>query len=598
MAISPLKGAINNVSVVIKIDGTPIGDSVNILSIRVDKQVNQIATAEVQLALPFDKGDDETFLLTEKELYVPGRLIEIAIGYHSNKETVFEGLIVAQSIRGRANSESTILIKCSHKAVQLTMGRKSAYFKDKKDSDILSNIISAAGLTGEVETTTYQHKQLIQYQSIDWDFILSRAEANGLIVYTEKDKILVKRPLSSGTADLILTYGKDVLAFDGSLDSRFQMSDVTGKSWDMKTQNLVEGKSQNPVLSALGNLNGDKMGADISLGAADWQVTSPLEKTELKDWADAQLLRARMAAKRGTITFIGNAKPALNTLIELAGFGKRYNGEALITRVTHELAEGNWETSISYGLSPEMYYQQREISTPPAAGLLPSTNGLANGVVKKIDADPDGEQRIQVDVPVIAQSGDGIWARLANFYSTNGKGVFFMPEIGDEVVLGFLNNDPRHPIILGSLYSSKNAPPYTADPGNKIKAIVTKNELKIEFDDDQKILTIETPGGNQFILSDKDKSITIEDQNGNKMVTDNRGISIESAKDITLKAVGKIDITANQNITTKSSGGDIALQGLNVNAKAQVAFAAEGSASAELKASGQTTVKGAMVMIN
>ncbi len=82
------------------------------------------------------------------------------------------------------------------------------------------------------------------------------------------------------------------------------------------------------------------------------------------------------------------------------------------------------------------------------------------------------------------------------------------------------------------------------------------------------------------------------------MVTDNRGISIESAKDITLKAVGKIDITANQNITTKSSGGDIALQGLNVNAKAQVAFAAEGSASAELKASGQTTVKGAMVMIN
>ncbi len=598
MAISPLKGAINNVSVVIKIDGTPIDDSVNILSIRVDKQVNQIATAEVQLALPIGTGDDKTFLLTEKELYVPGRLIEIAIGYHSNEETVFEGLIVAQSIRGRANRESTILIKCSHKAIQLTMGRKSAYFKDKKDSDILSNIISNAGVAGEVEDTSYQHKQLVQYQSVDWDFILSRAEANGLIVYTEKDKIFVKRPLSSGTGELILTYGKDVLAFDGSLDSRFQMSNVTSKSWDMKTQDLIEGQSQDPVLSALGNLNGDKMGADISLGAADWQVTSPLEQAELKDWADAQLLRARMAAKRGTITFIGNAKPALNTLIELAGFGKRYNGEALITRVTHELAEGNWETSISYGLSPEMYYQQREINTPPAGGLLPSTQGLVNGIVKKIDADPDGEHRIQVDVPVIAKSGDGIWARLSNFYSTTSKGIFFMPEIGDEVVLGFLNNDPRHPIILGSLYSTKITPPYTADPGNKIKAIVTKNDLKIEFDDDQKILTIETPGGNRFILSDKDKSITIEDQNGNKMVTDDKGILIDSAKDITLKAAGKIDITASQNINTKSSGGDVALQGLNVKAKAQVAFSAEGSASAELKASGQTTVKGAMVMIN
>ena len=598
MPISPLQGAIDNVTVVVKIEGTQIDDSVSILSVRVDKQVNRIATAEVQLVLPIGTGDDKTFLLTEKELYVPGKSIEISIGYHSNEEKVFEGIIVAQSIRGRANSENTIVMKCSHKAIQLAMGRKSTYFKDKKDSDILSGIISGAGLTADVEATTYQHKQLIQYKSIDWDFILSRAEANGLIVYTEKDKVYAKKPLSSGAAELVLTYGKDVLAFDGSLESRFQMSGVTCKAWDMKTQDLIEGQSQSPTLSALGNLDGDKMGTDISLGTSDSEVTGPLEKAELKDWANAQMLKARLAAKRGSITFIGNAKPALNTLIELAGFGKRYNGDALITGVTHEVQEGNWETSISYGLSPEMYYQQREVNAPPAGGLLPSTHGLVNSTVKKIDADPDGEHRIQVDVPVIAKSGDGIWARLSNFYSTNAKGVFFMPEIGDEVVLGFLNNDPRHPIILGSLYSSKLAPPYTADPDNKIKAIVTKNELKIEFDDDQKILTIATPAGNQFILSDADKSITLKDQNGNKMVTDDKGILIDSSKDITLKAAGKIDITANQNITTKSSGGDVAIQGLNVNAKAQVAFSAQGSASAELKASGQTTVKGAMVMIN
>lgn len=598
MPISPLKGAINIVSVVVKIDGTPVDDSVSIVSVQVDKEVNRIATAEVQLALPIGTGDDSDFFLTEQDVYVPGKSIEIAIGYHTKKEKIFEGVIVGQRVKVRKNNENTILIKCSHKAVQLSMGRKSSYFKDKTDSAILSGIISAAGLTGEVDPTTYQHKQLIQYQSIDWDFILSRAATNGLIVYTEKDKVYAKKPLSSGTVDLVLTYGKDVLAFDGSLESSFQMSGVSCEAWDMKTQDLVEGHAQSPTLSALGNLSGDKMGTSISLGSSDRQVTSPLEKAELENWANAQLLRARMAAKRGSITFIGNAKPALNTLIQLAGFGKRYNGEALISRVTHEVKEGNWETSISYGLSPEMSYQQREISAPSAGGLLPATNGLINGTVKKIDADPSGEYRIQVNIPVIDPSGDGVWARLSNFYATKGTGVFFMPEIGDEVILGFLNNDPRYPIILGSLYSSKLPPPYAADPGNNIKAIVTKNELKIEFDDEQKILTIETPAGNHFKLSDKDKSITIKDQHGNRMLTDDKGISIDSVKDISLKAAGKIGIAANQNINCKSAGGDVSLQGLNVNAKAQVAFSAQGSASAELKAAGQTTVKGAMVMIN
>ena len=203
-----------------------------------------------------------------------------------------------------------------------------------------------------------------------------------------------------------------------------------------------------------------------------------------------------------------------------------------------------------------------------------------------------------MDVPVIAPSGDGIWARLAQFYATSSqKGAFFLPEVGDEVVLGFLNDDPRYPVILGMLYSSKNAPPYTADQKNSIKAIVTKNDLKLEFDDDQKVLTAQTPGGNKMILSDKDKSITIQDQNGNKIEMAAAGITISSAKDITLKATGKIAVQANLDIGIKATT-DLNLEGLNVNGKAQLAFSAQGTATAELKSTGNTSVKGLMVMIN
>ncbi|MCK6692466.1 MAG: phage baseplate assembly protein V, partial [Thermoanaerobaculia bacterium] len=309
-------------------------------------------------------------------------------------------------------------------------------------------------------------------------------------------------------------------------------------------------------------------------------------------------LRERMSGMQGTVTFFGNAKPKLNTLIEMKGFGKRFNDNALITAVRHSVRGGLWQTTVGFGLPPEWYYEQRAVSAPAAGGLLPVISGLQNGTVKKIDADPDGQFRIQVDVPVIAPAGAGIWARMAHFYATSGKGSFFLPEVGDEVVLGFLNDDPRFPVILGMLYSSKIKPPYTPDNKNQFKAIVTKNELKIEFNDEDKVLTVKTPGGNEFVLSDKDKSITLKDQNGNKMEMTNSGITMNSAKDITIKANGKINLQAATGIAAAASGGDVSLEGLNIQAKAKIAFSGQGSASAELKASGTTIVKGAMVMIN
>ena len=319
---------------------------------------------------------------------------------------------------------------------------------------------------------------------------------------------------------------------------------------------------------------------------------SDLVLTYGKDVLSYELAQDDSSAKQGSLTFFGNAKPRLNSMIQLSGFGKTFSGDVLITEVDHEVKAGVWQTSISFGLAMDSQVNIAQVES--GFSSMPEVSGLLLGTVKKIDADPAGEHRIQVDIPTVGDT----WADLANPYSTNRKGVFFVPEIGDEIVLGFLNGHSSHPIILGSLYSSRNVPPYTADAENTIKAIVTKNDLKLEFNDKDKVLTIETPAGNSFVLSDKDKSITTQDQNGNEIVMDTAGISINSAKDITIKAGGKIDINANQAISTKTSGGDVAIQGLNVNLKAQVALSAQGSASAELKASGQTSVKGAMVMIN
>ena len=233
----------------------------------------------------------------------------------------------------------------------------------------------------------------------------------------------------------------------------------------------------------------------------------------------------------------------------------------------------------------------------PAAGLLPPMQGLYIGKVTKIDEDPDGEYKIQVKIPFLDPACDMVWARLNSVRASNGYGSFFIPDIDDEVILGYFNNDPRFPVILGSLYSSKQKPPYEIEATNKISAFVSKEKMKIEFEEEKKIITISTPGNNKIVLSDDTKGIFLEDQNGNKITMDDKGISIESTKDITIKAKAKVltDAGADVGITAKSN---VKAEGINVELQAKASLKAKGNASAELSASGPTVVKGAMVMIN
>ena len=137
-----------------------------------------------------------------------------------------------------------------------------------------------------------------------------------------------------------------------------------------------------------------------------------------------------------------------------------------------------------------------------------------------------------------------MWTRLANFYSSSGFGAFFLPEVGDEVIVGFLNEDPCYPVILGSLYSTNRKPYSLLDPNadNSHKAIVTKSEMRMVFNDKDKVLTITTPAGNIIELDNKNKQSKIQDENSNSMVMSSTGIAIKSPKTINIEAEQKVVI--------------------------------------------------------
>jgi uncharacterized protein involved in type VI secretion and phage assembly len=139
-----------------------------------------------------------------------------------------------------------------------------------------------------------------------------------------------------------------------------------------------------------------------------------------------------------------------------------------------------------------------------------------------------------------------VWARVAHPDAGKQRGQVFWPEPGDEVVVGFLNGDPRQAIVLGALHGSANAPPDDAGPpsqDNTRRAIVSKAGTVIAFDDDKKSVRIETPGKNKVVIDDDAKSITLADQHGNTITLDDKGITLKSAKDFTIDAAsGKVVI--------------------------------------------------------
>jgi Rhs element Vgr protein len=583
----------------IKINGSAISDALSVFSVHIEKKVNRIPTAKIVIL--DGEPNTGTFDASSSSTFLPGATISIEAGYDFKNELIFKGIITSQSIRIDSLVGSALEVECRDPAVKMTVGRKSLTYANKKDSQIISSIIeSYSGLTSDVTTTTTVWPEQVQYYVTDWDYILALAEANGLIVTALNGKISVNSPDSNTSSVLTVTYGDNLMEFNAKLNSITQLGNVTSNSWDYKNQEVINSQAS-PNITGAGNLSTKKLSEVIGLSTFQLQTSAPLETADLNNWSKAQIIKSEYSKIMGEAKFQGTNLIDPGKYMTFAGLGDRFNGDYLISGVVHDLSQGNWISEVSLGLSPIWFTEEPDVMAPPASGLLPGARGLLNGTVKQLFGDPDSQYRILVDVPLFDTNGAGIWARLSNFYSTSGAGAFFLPEVGDEVILGFLNEDPRFPVILGSLYSSPKSKPFAGiEPNekNSIKAIISKSGISVEFDDENKIWTVATPNKNTIIISDKDKQITIKDQNQNSIVMSNNGIDMSSPKSINISAQEKVIIKGAQGIEIESNGGDVQTKGLNIKESAAMQYSAQGGQTAQISAGAELTLKGAMVMIN
>lgn len=566
------------VTFTIKINEEPIPEEIGILSIIVLKEVNKIPSSTI--LIQDGSASKQDFEVSNREFFIPGNEIEILSGYKGQESMIFKGIIIKHGIKIRSGM-SMLIIECRDKSVKLTLGPKSKYFIDKKDSEAIEELIDAYGLEKEIQSTPVQHKDLVQYSCTDWDFMLTRAEVNGQVCMVEDGKIIIKSPSLDGEPLKTFSYGDSVLDFDATIDARDQYQAVKASSWDPSARELLEVEAQDPGIAGNGNLSPVDLATVIGLDHLLLTHTGRVDQEELQAWADAQLLKKQLAKVRGRVGFMGTSEIKPGDLIQLEGLGERMNGKVYVSGVRHEIGRGTWKTDAQFGLCPDWFAEKRGVNAMPASGLLPAMQGLQIGIVSQLQEDPDGEDRILVKLPIISPADAGIWARVAGLDAGNNRGSIFRPEIGDEVVVGFLNNDPRDPIILGGLHSSSMPSPIAGADDNHEKGFVSRSEMKLIFNDEKKSLTLQSPGGKSIAMDEDAGTLKLQDENGNKLMMNADGITIESKKKIILK-----------------TSDDIEVEGKDIKHTASANFKADGTAGIELTSSAIAKLKGSLVQIN
>ncbi len=169
--------------------------------------------------------------------------------------------------------------------------------------------------------------------------------------------------------------------------------------------------------------------------------------------------------------------------------------------------------------------------------------------------DPDRQGRVKVRLPWSPDGSSAYesWARLATMMGGNNRGSWFVPDNHDEVLVAFAAGNPDHPYVVGSLWNGQDSPPQTMDSDNNIKAIVSRNGIRISLDDTAgaETLTLSTPGGQQITLTDNGRNILLEDANGNSLEMAPGGVTLSVPAALTIHAG---TVTISSGIGTVESG--------------------------------------------
>ena len=526
--------------------GTRTLECFSLVSVDIQNQVNQIASSQVVLKSISGSGSSST---EQDELLLCQPGTDATLKFNSQiAVTLFTGIVIEQICRVHENSkEITLVLK--NQTQKLLGTYRSQVFLDKYDVDIIKQIFSDHGINCTVPTSKgVLHEQMIQWRGSDWQFIRQRLISIGLWLLSKADGTIdLFSPQVQATAKYRLKLANESSLPISSASWHFRHKELAKKlnvsGWDIKKQKMLSTSiGETPVLWS-GGLELDSINP-LSNIDANLFYTSPIVSAECKELSNSRIMSQNAHGVQIIFTVKGCTETAdyeLGDTMELSEFGGQLDGKGIISSINHRWLPDSWETEVILGASGIASVD---------AGLLPESNGLFTGLVGPFKADPLSLNRIQVQVPSLGlPTIVYIWARFSTPYASKESGFCLYPEEGDEVILGFFADDPRYPVILGSLNNPINKAPFDYTKENNKKGLVLKKDALV-----------------QQLLIDNKETITEIGNDKDSLILDKDGLTITTEAKVTVTSKQDCSITSDTKLSASGTSG-VEIKGSKIDLK-------------------------------
>jgi uncharacterized protein involved in type VI secretion and phage assembly len=462
--------------------------------------------------------------------------------------------------------------------------RHTQVFKQSKYSDAVSKIAGDANVpVNKIDATSKVYPHLWQENIDDWTFLRRLADDVGFDISVGEGKLNFMKPVEASTGpaaptspsspeDLQIAAGGNLLSLRAVSTTAHQVKDVTVRSWSAKDKKEVIGKAS---IASPGVANGASA-ADLSkpFGRASYlSFSAPYEDQDMARIA-AESIANRIGGASGELEGMarGNPKLRAGTAVAVGLLGPPFDGKYVLTHARH-----NWDPEQGYvthfGVSGD---QDRTLTGVAAGGNdhPPLFHGVVPAIVtnNKEDSEPK-IGRVKVKFPWLSDD-ESDWCRVAAPGAGAKRGLSWLPEVNDEVLVAFEHGDIRRPYVIGSLHNGKDPPPF--DVGDVVGSDGKVVKRGLVTTKGHKIVLSESPSESSIQIATSDGAFTV--------------VFDEKNQTIKLTSGGKLEISAKQDITIDGQA--------NVSIKAGANLKLEASANVTVQGNGQVQVKGSVVQIN
>lgn len=496
------------------------------------------------------------------------------------RELEFIGLVTEVSLDNSVDELNSVLVTAHSPTISLDGAKKNAHYFDQSAGDIIGSLVRNYPVTvGKMESTSGTFKFDTQYRETDYEYINRLANGQSKFAYYDGKEFRLTEANSSEIDELV--WRETLGSFKVGLGTA--PHEFTAKVYNYEQKKYYSQDTDSlPLESALSNISKVSPDASKKIYADSGYSTAPTVVSDAQS-LDKVLKTDRARSMGQMIKCYGQSnvpKLSVGHCVQIKGMDK-LDGLYWVKSVKHVFEEsGKYHNS--FVCSPlDVSYPERQ-PVGKKAIRQPTFTGLHVAVVVENTDDPLKLGRIKVKFPW-SDSDVTKWVRLATPYAGNDRGWFSLPEIDDEVLIGYEFGDTDHPIVLGALYNKDSAPPSDAGgENNDVKMFMTRSGNRIFFSDkdgDEELSISMKDGKNQIVMKMSGPEISIQSE-GDISIKGNN-ISIESEQEIKLKSGADLNVNAGANLNTEAKA--------NLKSKATAMLNIEGA---------MVTVKGNPIQLN